>query len=81
MKQLAERRYPHRVDIAVPPFGFGQRLDAMMEWCRASCPGGSWESHGHRERPGKGQAPIDLARFYFQSDQAAQAFRTQWGAK
>jgi hypothetical protein len=80
MKQIAERRFPFRVDIVVPSFGLGQRLDAMTEWCRSTWPAGSWAHHGHRNRPAKGATPVDLARFYFDSQEAAQAFRSRWAA-
>ncbi|MFZ0845660.1 MAG: hypothetical protein WAM62_07695 [Pseudolabrys sp.] len=80
MHELAERRYPCRVDIVVPPFGLGQRLDAMTERCRASFAAKTWEEHGHRERPGTALTPIDYARFYFESQDAERAFRSKWGS-
>jgi hypothetical protein len=30
--QAVERKFPHIVEMAVPPNGFGKRLDAMYEW-------------------------------------------------
>jgi hypothetical protein len=33
----AERRFPVRVRIAVPPEGFGSRLDQIIAWLDANC--------------------------------------------
>src|SRR5262249_32056537 len=34
LKRQAEKRFPHKIDMAVPPGGLGQQLDAMLAWCR-----------------------------------------------
>jgi hypothetical protein len=35
-RREAERQYPHRVDIPVPPMGAGQALNDMIAWCAAA---------------------------------------------
>lgn len=32
-KQAAERMYPYKVDVPVPPTGLGKRLTATFGWC------------------------------------------------
>src|SRR5579862_2165362 len=38
----AERRFPVRVRIAVPPGGLGVRLDAMKDWLDDNCGAEGW---------------------------------------
>lgn len=38
----AERTFPVRVKIAVPPGGLGQRLDAMHQWLDGTCGADGW---------------------------------------
>jgi hypothetical protein len=38
----AGRRFPVRIRIAVPPGGFGQRLDRMHAWLDANCGADGW---------------------------------------
>jgi hypothetical protein len=38
----AERRFPVRVSIAVPPEGFGSRLDQIIGWLDANCGADGW---------------------------------------
>ena len=33
----AERRFPVRIKLAVPPRGFGQRLPQMNTWLEENC--------------------------------------------
>jgi len=33
LKQQAEKRFPHKFDVPVPPGGIGKRLNAMLAWC------------------------------------------------
>jgi hypothetical protein len=40
----AERRFPVRVRIAVPPEGFGSRLDQIIAWLDANCGSDRWAS-------------------------------------
>lgn len=76
-KREAEARFPHKVDIAVPEFGLGNRLDEMLLWCRANVPAGTWAQHHHSE--GRlGEAAVDCARFYFIEEADAEQFRRQW---
>jgi hypothetical protein len=72
----AERKYPYRVDIAVPEGGLGKRLHDMVEWCGGRF--AEWTSHGlTSEKDDRGIA-IDLVRFYFMDEMAAQQFRDHW---
>ena len=38
----AERRFPVRVRIAVPPEGLGSRLDQIIAWLDANCGADGW---------------------------------------
>jgi hypothetical protein len=38
----AERRFPARIRIAVPPAGLGRQLDDMTAWLDANCGAGNW---------------------------------------
>jgi len=38
----AERRFPVRIRIAVPPQGLGSRLDEIKEWLDANCGADGW---------------------------------------
>src|ERR1700758_5331044 len=40
----AERRFPVRVRIAVPPEGLGSRLDQIIAWLDANCGADGWTS-------------------------------------
>src|ERR1700746_1760219 len=40
----AERRFPVRVRIAVPPEGLGSRLDQIIAWLDAKCGSDRWAS-------------------------------------
>ena len=40
----AERRFPVRVRISVPPEGFGSRLDQIIAWLDANCGADGWTS-------------------------------------
>jgi hypothetical protein len=75
MKDEAERRFPHKVDIPVPDTGLGRDLMAMLEWCRARVPRPGWKYHGHTVRPSKWAAPVHCARWYFADAADAEAFR------
>ena len=43
-----EVKFQHRVDIAVPAGGLGNRLTEMLMWCRTSVPAGAWDQRGHK---------------------------------
>jgi hypothetical protein len=74
-KQMAERTFPWRVDIDVPGFGLGPRLDQMHAWCRER--GCEWEQHGY-QRPRPGEVPQHVVRFYFSERGDALAFLLRW---
>ena len=38
----AERKFPARIKMAVPPDGLGRQLDDMMAWLDANCGVGNW---------------------------------------
>jgi hypothetical protein len=38
----ADRRFPARIRIAVPPEGLGRQLDDMKAWLDANCGAGNW---------------------------------------
>jgi hypothetical protein len=40
----ADRRFPVRIRIAVPPEGFGSRLDQIIAWLDANCGADAWIS-------------------------------------
>jgi hypothetical protein len=77
-KKADDRRFPHRVDITVPPDGLGRRLDAMLVWCRENLEAGDWAKHGHSEHVPP-SLPSHIARFYFAEAGTAEAFRRRWG--
>ena len=40
----AERRFPVRIRIGIPPEGLGNRLDQMNAWLDANCGADGWTS-------------------------------------
>jgi len=38
----AERRFPVRIRIAVPPEGLGSRLDQVLAWLETNCGADAW---------------------------------------
>lgn len=68
-----ERDFPHIVEMAVPPNGFGKRLDAMYDWHRA---------HGIEARRGNGrrEEDRDIVRWCFADQKMANEFVTVFGA-
>jgi len=70
-KQDAQR-FPWAVDIPVPGTGLGRRLDEMDAWCREEV-ADAWARHN---RTIKG---VHIARTYFQTDEAAEAFQERFG--
>ena len=77
-RQQVERAFPFRVDVEVPPFGLGKRLDAMLAWCREHVPAGEWDQHGWQERRGPMADPRHWSRFYFADERQAEAFLGFW---
>jgi hypothetical protein len=76
-RRAAEDKFPHRVDIRVPQFGLGGRLNEMHAWCAENLPAGQWEQHGRSKRKA-GEVPVDYARLYFMNEADAAAFRQRW---
>jgi len=66
----AERRYPVRVRIAVPPAGLGRQLALMHAWLDETCGAAGWATAP------AGHAGIvnDAMAFYFESAAFAHAF-------
>lgn len=52
---IDDRRFPVRLRVAVPPNGFGQRLNEMHAWLRENVGRGNFATHGFH-RPGVQQA-------------------------
>jgi len=72
----AERRFPVRISIAVPPEGLGSRLDQIFTWLDANCGSGGWISMPSSTR---GVVNDDLA-IYFADVTLASAFVARWCA-
>ena len=62
LTELAERKYPWRVDIEVRPGGLGPRLNAMMDWCISAR---SIGRNTARRSTCEVKFQQDFARFYF----------------
>jgi hypothetical protein len=79
-KRDAERRFPHKVDMRVPPDELAVRVRGMVAWCWQSAGPGAWEQHGHADlsrRDVRG-VPAEVVRFYFMDARVAEAFRGRW---
>ena len=48
-QKAAERKFPIKVDIPLPPGGLGRRLTDMLDWCHANVAAGAWAQHGHQD--------------------------------
>ena len=68
MIAMAERRFPLRIKVAVPPYGFGQRLPKMHAWLDENCGGDGWAM-----TPSGGAVAI-----YFGDATLASAFVARW---
>jgi hypothetical protein len=66
----AERRFPLRVRIAVPPGGFGRQLPVMHAWLDEVCGDAGWTS----APAGFTGVVNDAVAFYFDDAALAQAF-------
>ena len=70
----AERRFPIRVRIAVPPEGFGSRLDQIIAWLDANCGADGWTS-----TPSSTRGVVnDALAVYFLDATIASAFVARW---
>lgn len=72
----AERRFPVRLRLAVPPLGFGERLTRMHAWLDDNCGADGWEITP------SGIAGIvnDAVAIYFSDAAHAAAFALRWCA-
>ncbi len=66
----AERRYPVRVKIAVPPAGLGQQLTVMEGWLDETCGSEGWAM----APAGTAGIVNDAVAFYFAEAAFAHAF-------
>jgi hypothetical protein len=72
----AERRFPVRVKVAVPPMGFGERLNHMHAWLDDNCSADGWEI-----TPAGMRGVInDAIAVYFRDPTLASAFAARWCA-
>jgi hypothetical protein len=49
MAEKDARDFPHHVELPIPPFGLGKRLDIIAAWLNTNI-GPDWRSHSHLER-------------------------------
>jgi hypothetical protein len=70
----AERRFPARIRIAVPPEGLGRQVDGMMGWLDANCGAGNWTM----APAGLGGVVNDALAVYFLDPALATAFVARW---
>ena len=66
----AERRYPVRVRIAVPPEGFGRQLEIIHAWLDENCGAEGWAI----APAGMAGVANDAVAFYFEDAAFAHAF-------
>ena len=80
-KRVAEYRFPHKVDMRVPPDELDVRVRGMVAWCWQRAEPGAWEQHGDDglSRRGDGGLSLEVVRFYFMDARVADAFRGRWG--
>jgi hypothetical protein len=79
MITLAERRFPVRIKLAVPPGGLGQRYTHMTDWLDANCGADGWAI----TPSGMRGVLNDAISIYFAEATLASAFVARWcvGAK
>lgn len=70
--KAVERDFPHIVEMAVPPGGFGRQLDLMYDWHR---------EHGIEDRRGSGRREDtrDFVRWCFADPTMAADFAAAFG--
>jgi hypothetical protein len=72
----AERRFPVRIRIGIPPEGLREPLDKMIEWLDANCGSNGWNS-----TPASTRGVLnDALAIYFADVTLASAFVTRWCA-
>jgi len=70
----AERRFPARIRIGVPPEGLGRQLDLMTGWLDANCGAANWAM-----TPAGLRGVVNDARaIYFLDTALANAFVARW---
>ncbi len=69
-QRAAERRYPVRIRIAVPPEGLGRQLAVMLGWLDETCGAEGWAT----APAGTAGIVNDAVAFYFADAAFAQAF-------
>jgi hypothetical protein len=75
----AERRFPVRIRIVIPPAGLGQRYTQIIAWLDENCGVDGWAI-----TPSGTRGPVnDAISIYFADATLASAFVTRWciGAK
>jgi hypothetical protein len=70
----AERRFPVRLRIAVPPSGFGARLDELAAWLDDNCGVGGWAM----TPSGLRGVVNDAVAVYFRDAALAGGFVARW---
>jgi hypothetical protein len=76
MITMAERRFPARIRIGVPPGGFGQRYTEMTAWLDANCGADGWAMTPCGVRG----VLNDAVSIYFLDATLASAFVARWCA-
>src|SRR5260370_26599165 len=83
----AERRFPVRIRIAVPPEGLGSRLDQIITWLDANCGADGWTStpssfaFGESARGASTRGVVnDAVAICFADATLASAFVARWCA-
>jgi hypothetical protein len=74
MTTMAERRFPIRIRIGVPPGGLGQRYSEMTAWLDANCGAESWAV----TPCGMRGVLNDAISIYFADATLASAFVARW---
>ncbi len=70
----AERRFPVRLRLALPPEGLGSRRDAMIQWLDATCGADGWAM----TPAGLRGVVNDAIAVYFRDATLAGAFAARW---
>ena len=76
MITVAERRFPVRIRLGVPPDGFGQRYSEMTAWLDANCGADGWAV----TPSGMRGVLNDAVSIYFAGATLASAFVARWCA-
>jgi hypothetical protein len=76
MTMEAERRFPVRIRVSVPPEGLGARLDQMRAWLDGNCGADGWAL----TPSGMRGVLNDALSIYFLDPTLASAFVVRWCA-